>query len=111
MDVKQYYRKIREIQSTLPEQDVLIVSLATSDGGKAGVVSEVSRDIAAKMIVEARAIRASAEEEAAYFERQSAAKKEAHKAELARRLQVAIIAEPEIESRIVKNSKNTETRS
>lgn len=98
MDVKQYYRKIREIEATLTGQYVFLVSLETTDGGKAGAVSEVPRPIAAKMIVEGRALLASEEEKQAYLKQQAAAKKAAHKAELARRLQVAIIADPGIET-------------
>ena len=96
MDVKQYYRKLREIEATLTEQYVLVVSLETPDGGKAGRVSEVSREIAAKMMLEGRAVLASEKKREAYFQQQTAAKKAAQKAELARRVQVAIIADPGI---------------
>jgi hypothetical protein len=96
VDVKQYYRKLREIEATLPEQYVFIESLETPDGGKAGRVSEVPRDTAAKMLLEARAVLASEKKRQAYFEEQAAAKKAAHKAELARRVQVAIIADPDM---------------
>jgi len=106
VDVKQYYRKIREVQNALPESDVLVVSLATADGGKEGVISETSREVAAKLIVEGRAVQATEEQKTAYFERQIAARKEAHRAELARRLQVAIIAEPDMELRANRNSDN-----
>ena len=97
MDVKQYYRKKRDIESTLTEAYILVVSLETADGGKAGVVSEVSREVAAKLLVEGRAILASDEEKQAYIQNQASAKQIAHKAELARRLQVAIIADADIE--------------
>ncbi len=97
MDVKQYYKKIREVESTLPGQYVFVVSLATPDGGKPGVVSEVTREVAAKMIVEARAVPASDDDKGAFLEQQLVARKAAHKADLARRIQVAIIAEPDVE--------------
>ena len=98
MDVKQYYRKLREIEATLTEQYVLVVSLDTSDGGKAGRVSEVPREIGAKMMLEGRAVLASEKKREAYFQQQAAAKKAAQKAELARRVQVAIIADPGIDT-------------
>ena len=98
MEVKQYYRKVREIRDSFTEIFPLIVSLETPDGGKAGLVSEVSREIAAKMIVEGRAKLASDKEKAAYKEQQVAAKKAAEKAALAKRIQVAIIADPESET-------------
>lgn len=96
MDVKQYYRKIREVEATLTESFPLIVSLDTPDGGKAGLTSEVSREMAAKMIVEGRAVPASEKEKDAYREHQRAMKKTLEKAELARRVQVAIITDSDL---------------
>jgi hypothetical protein len=94
MDLKQYFRKVREIEANIKESYVLISSLETADGGKPGVLSEVSREIAAKVIAEGRAIVASDAEVKRFAEEQSFAKKAAEKAALARRLQVAIIADP-----------------
>jgi hypothetical protein len=96
VDVRQYYRKVREAESSIQEQYPLMVSLETTDGGKAGMVSEVSREIAAKMIVEGRALPATQEEQDLYRERQAAARKKAESAELARRVQVAIISESDL---------------
>jgi len=104
MDVRQYYRKIREAESALDAHDVLVVSLETPDGGRAGVVSEVSRSVAAKLIVEGRALVANEAEKQTYLERQSAAKKAAQKAELARRVQVAIISESDLEQPVSNRS-------
>ena len=102
MDVKQYYRKLREIEATLTEQDVLVVSLETSDGGKAGRVSEVPRHVAAKMMLEGRAVLADEKSRRAYLEGQAVARRAAHKAELARRVQVAIIADPDDDSAVTR---------
>jgi len=98
MDVKQYFRKLREIESSLTESYPLVVSLETSDGGKPGLVSEVSRATAAKLIVEGRAILADDKARAEYREHQAAAKKAAEKSELAKRVQIAIISEPEVQT-------------
>ena len=95
MDLKQYFRKMREIEGTISEPFVLIVSLETPDGGKAGMVTEVSRFNAAKMIIEGRAVLANESEKEAYIARQEAARKAAEKAELAKRVQVAILADPD----------------
>lgn len=95
MDVKQYFRKVRETENSLTDPYPIIVSLETSDGGKAGAVCEVPRAVAAKMIVERRAVLASTEERELFFQQQEIARKAAEKAELARRLQVAIITDPE----------------
>lgn len=102
MDVKQYYRKFREAENGILEQYPLVVSLETPDGGRAGVISEVSREVAARMLVEGRAALASIEEQELYRERQALAKKKAESAELARRVQVAIISESELHASSMK---------
>jgi phosphopantothenoylcysteine synthetase/decarboxylase len=95
MDVKQYYRKLKEIEATLEGQYPVVISVETADGGKSGVMSEVSRAIAAKLIVEGRAVLATDMQREEYLVRQAANRSAAAKAELARRVQVAIIADPE----------------
>ncbi len=62
MDVKAYYQKIREVENQLPAGDVVIVSLDTPDGGRAGRAMEAGRRLAAKMIVDGRARVAAPEE-------------------------------------------------
>ena len=98
MDVKQYYRKIAEVEATITDAYPAVVSLHTEDGGKAGLICEVSRPVAAKMIVENRAVLATAAEKEQYLEQQVVARKVAEKAELARRVQVAIIAESDLKA-------------
>jgi hypothetical protein len=98
MDVKQYYRKIHDVELGLKDKYPMVISLETPDGGKAGVVSEVSRALAAKLIVEGRAALASDAEIERYRHEQAEAKRSAEKAELAKRLQVAIIADPEVKN-------------
>lgn len=97
MDVKQYFRKMREIEESLTEPYPVVVSLETSDGGKAGTLCEVPRLVAAKMILERRAALASVEQKEIFLQQQEAAKKAAEKAELARRVQVAILADSDLQ--------------
>lgn len=66
MDLKAYYTKVRLTAATYTEKDVVIVSLATGDGGKAGVYTEVPKDVAATMVVEGTAQVVSAEQAAAF---------------------------------------------
>lgn len=112
MDVKQYYRKIYEVEAGITEQYPVVVSVETADGGKGGVLSEVPRALAAKMIVEGRAVLASPAEKDQYLEGQAAAKKLAEKAELTRHLQVAILSDTELKtlSSMKKNSDPADTR-
>ena len=58
------------------------------------------------MIVEGRAVLANAEQKTAYYEHQEATKKAAEKAELAKRVQVAIIADPDFQVQAI-GKKNT----
>jgi hypothetical protein len=93
MDVKQYYRKIQEIENGLTEEFPFVVSAETSDGGKPGVINEVSRSLAAKLIAEGRAVLATSAQKKEHLERQSALREQARKADIARRLQVAIVTD------------------
>lgn len=104
MDVKQYYRKIREIETTLADRFPLLVSLETSDGGKPGIVSEVARAQAAVLLVEGRAALASEEQKKEYRLQQAAAWKAAEEAKLARTVQVAILTDPELRARPARKS-------
>ena len=106
MDVKQYFRKLREVENSFIDSYPVVISLETSDGGKAGLISEMSRPVAAKMIVEGRAVVATEEQKAFYYEQQEAAKRAAEKAEFAKRVQVAIIADPELQSQAISKKGN-----
>lgn len=68
MDLRVYYKNVRDLEATIPGEFAVIVSLNTPDGGKAGLTSEVPRYAAAKLVVENRARLASEEEGKAYFE-------------------------------------------
>ena len=91
MDLKAYYAKLRETEQMLDGEHIVVVSQATSEGGKAGVRTEVSRAIAAKLITEGRARLASDEEAADFHDKQRAAKEEHDREQAARRLQVVMI--------------------
>jgi hypothetical protein len=62
MDMRVYYRKVREQEDKLTEEWVVVLSKETPDGGRAGVPTEVSRRNAARLLVEGRAELANAEE-------------------------------------------------
>jgi hypothetical protein len=100
MDLKQYFKKINDTEETIEEHYPLIVSLETTDGGKAGAVVEVSRREAAKALVENRAVLANEQQKKAYFEREAARRKMAETADLSRRLQIAIISDSDVRNAI-----------
>jgi hypothetical protein len=55
MDLREYYRKIREQEQKIAEPFVTVVSLQTRDGGRPGRKTVVPRAVAAKMIVDGKA--------------------------------------------------------
>ena len=50
MDLRVYYQKIRDIESKIAHEFPVVKSLETSDGGKPGILTEVPRRIAAKLV-------------------------------------------------------------
>jgi hypothetical protein len=95
MDVRVYFQKVRQLEATITHEHVVIVSEETSDGGKAGMMSEVSRYIAAKLIVEGRAKLATDEQAKAYSAAEETKREAAQRAEFATKVQVTLVAEPE----------------
>jgi hypothetical protein len=95
MDLKVYYRKLRETEGSIREPYVVVVSLATPDGGKAGVMSETPRDVAARLIVNGQARLASEEERQEFAARAERVRKEAEQAALAERIQVMVVSDAE----------------
>ncbi|MBV9503810.1 MAG: hypothetical protein JO323_02270 [Acidobacteriia bacterium] len=62
MNLRGYYKRLRETESAIEEPFPVIVSLATPDGGKAGQRTEVSRALAARMITDGLARLATSDE-------------------------------------------------
>lgn len=56
MDLRQYYLAIQQAEKTIQGDAVVVVSTATEDGGRAGILSEVTRHAAARMVVEGKAV-------------------------------------------------------
>jgi len=90
VDLKAYYRKIREVAKSLAGEYQLIVSLATPDGGKAGVITEVASAVASRLIVEAKARKATDEEAKKFREEQRAKREEALKNAVSQSLQTQL---------------------
>ena len=62
MDLRAYYQRIREVERSLDDEYPVVKSLATEDGGKDGRLVEVSRAVAARMITDGIAKKASSKE-------------------------------------------------
>jgi hypothetical protein len=67
MELRSYFQKIKQVEFAIAELFTLVVSLETGDGGKAGTLTEVSRSLAAKLIVDGLARLADAAEKQAYY--------------------------------------------
>lgn len=91
MDLRAYYKKLRQAEAELTGDEFVMVSLATPEGGKAGVLTEVPRAVAAKFIAEGRAELASDEEAKAYRQGLREAKARFDEEEAARQVQVMVI--------------------
>ncbi|MGA2134611.1 MAG: hypothetical protein ABSH50_20180 [Bryobacteraceae bacterium] len=96
MDLQIYYKKIREAEENLKEPCVVVISLATPDGGREGVKTEVPRRIAAKMIVEGAVRLATAEETRDFQEQKAEAKRQADQTAAASRLQFTVVSPSEL---------------
>jgi hypothetical protein len=91
MDLKTYYSNIRAVESTLEGENIVVISLATSEGGKAGVATEVQRYVAAKLIADQRARVATAEEAEMFHLESEERRLRFEQEEEARRMRVMVI--------------------
>lgn len=66
MDLRAYYQKIRQVEAEMADAAVVIVSRETVDGGRGGMKTEVTRAVAARLIVEEKADLATPEEAEAF---------------------------------------------
>lgn len=108
MDLRLFYQKLRKVEQEITDPHVLVVSNETPDGGRAGQKSEVSRSIAARLIVEGRARLAGAEEAAEYRAAVEQARHEAEQHTLAQKIQVNVVSEADF--RAVKSASRPEKR-
>ncbi|HEY3439866.1 MAG TPA: hypothetical protein VGK29_03910 [Paludibaculum sp.] len=91
MDLRGYYLKLQEMESGIAAQDVYIVSLATPDGGVAGVLTQAPRRVACQLVVEGKA-RMATKAEAAAFESEERVRREAlAEEEYNRRIHVHVV--------------------
>jgi hypothetical protein len=91
MDLKAYYAKIRETAAKMEDEFPVIVSQEAGDGGKPGVFTETSRQLAAKALVEGKARIATSEEAAEFRKAQLARKASTEKAIAAKRIHVTFV--------------------
>jgi hypothetical protein len=91
MDLRAYYKKIRETEASLTGECMVVVSVATPEGGKEGVRTEVPRMVAAKLLAEGRARLATEEETGEFHDSNREAREKFDQDEAAKRVQVMVI--------------------
>lgn len=96
MDLKRYYQKIREVESSITDAFAVVVSLETPDGGKAGTISEVLPRVAAKMMVDGTAKLASKQQTQQFREAQAEAQRAAEQAATVSRVQLTVLPTAEL---------------
>ncbi|MBX5495548.1 MAG: hypothetical protein IRZ15_09460 [Bryobacteraceae bacterium] len=96
MDLRAYYARIKEVEAQIADEEVVVVSLATPDGGREGVAQEVSRSIAARLIAEGRARLASEAEASEHRARMLEAYQAAEKKAALAKTQFALVSEAEL---------------
>ena len=82
-----------KIEQEIADPHVVVVSNETPDGGRAGQKSEVSRNMAAKLMVEGKARLASPEEGAEFRSVIEQARQQAEQRALAQKIQVNVVSE------------------
>lgn len=91
MDLKVYYDKIRQQRGDIADAFPVVVSNETPDGGKPGTMTEVTRELAAKLVVDGVARLAKDVEAAEFRQRQADMRKAAQEAQAASKVQVTLI--------------------
>src|ERR1700681_4571142 len=104
MNLRSYFQKMREVEQSLREPFVVVASQETSDGGKRGLLTEVPKHLAARMIADGRATLAGEEESRDFHEKKVEAKRLADHEAAASRMQVTLVPTAELKktSRISK---------
>ncbi|MGH9645779.1 MAG: hypothetical protein ACRD4E_03090 [Bryobacteraceae bacterium] len=77
MDLLAYYDKIRKIEALIDAVFAVVTSRATPDGGRAGVLTELPRAVAARLIADGKADLANPEETTQFRAKAEAKWKEA----------------------------------
>lgn len=96
MDLKEYYREVAKIETSIKTPFAVIVSLPTANGGREGLVSEVARTVAARMVADKQARLADAKEIKAYQRDRESELKRRDDAVARERIRTALAVEDEL---------------
>jgi len=108
MDLRVFFQKLRKIEQEIGAPHVVVVSHETPDGGRAGQLTEVSKTIAARLILEGHAHLATPEESAQFRAEARKALEEAQQRQMAEKVQVNVISDADL--RAMKSAMRAEKR-
>jgi hypothetical protein len=108
MDLRVFFQKLRRIEQEILDPHVVMVSHETPDGGRPGQLAEVSRSIAARLILEGHAHLATAEESAEFRAAARKALEEAQQRLVADKVQVNVISDADL--RAMKSASRSDKR-
>ena len=92
-----YFHKMRTIEAAIAGEHAIVVSMETADGGRAGQLSEVSRVVAAQLVVQGKARLADTEEADGFQAAIRAARKTAEDAAMRERIQLNVLNGADVE--------------
>lgn len=93
MDLRAYFRKVHEIESTIEGDYAVVVSLETPDGGREGCLTEVTRAVAARLIVDGKARLAADTESREFYLAIARDCEEALRRDVAERINVTLVTD------------------
>ncbi|MBI1356545.1 MAG: hypothetical protein GC160_19560 [Acidobacteria bacterium] len=96
MDLKAYYRRIREIEASFEDDFPVVRSLPTESGGQGGRLVETSRSVAARMIVDGVAELADPSEAKALKRQALDAQRQEQERRKAAQVQFAVLSEADL---------------
>src|SRR5882672_1941892 len=96
MNMRTYYQKIRDIEQAILEPVVILESNETADGGKEGLLTEVPKRLAAKMIVDGRARLANEQPTREFHEKKAEAKRTADQEAITNKMQMMLVPTAEL---------------
>lgn len=98
MDLRSYYRKLRDIERSLRDEYVVVRSLATADGGIAGRLTEVAREVAARMAADGLAEVAGQDEVEAFRRELAEQKKREDQKRTTAQINFTVLSEADLRS-------------
>ncbi len=93
MDLTKYYAELQAKEASLEGKDIYVVSLATPDGGKSGIITQVAKRLGCQLMVEGKA-RLASKKEAEAYESEEAEKRASNESDaFASRIKVQLVAD------------------